>query len=231
MDPQAGNPLEKKIIVTEDGPYFVMGGIPLVRKVQVVSEFGEPLAWKKESGWETGSCYVLCRCGNSHDKPFCDGTHCQAGFDGCETADTGPITARQATLPGSTRFMVRRDQTLCSQSGFCGNRFGTIDQLVLQADDPGVRLQVIAMVELCPSGALTCALEPSGEEIEPDLPQQVAVTTDITSDGAVRGALWVTGGIQVEGSGGQLYEVRNRVTLCCCGRSENKPLCDGKHRE
>ena len=35
----------KKIVVQKDGPYRVCGGIPLVRKVQVVSEYGEPLTW------------------------------------------------------------------------------------------------------------------------------------------------------------------------------------------
>ena len=28
---------------------------------------------------------------------------------------------------------------------------------------------------------------------------------------------------------GEEYEVRNRVTLCRCGRSQNKPFCDGRH--
>ena len=28
---------------------------------------------------------------------------------------------------------------------------------------------------------------------------------------------------------GKNYEVRNRVTLCRCGRSNNKPFCDGSH--
>lgn len=231
MDSQGESTLEKKIVVTEDGPYFVLGGIPLVRKVQVVSAFGEPLAWKMEGAWEMGDCYVLCRCGNSHEKPFCDGTHCQVEFDGRETADTGPSAARQLVLPGSSAIVIRRDQSLCSQSGFCGNRFATIDQLVLQADDPVTLSQLLAMVERCPSGALTCTLEQCDQEIEPDLPAQVAVTTDFTCEGPVPGALWVTGGVPLESSSGQRYELRNRVTLCCCGRSHNKPLCDGKHRE
>lgn len=28
---------------------------------------------------------------------------------------------------------------------------------------------------------------------------------------------------------GRAYEVRNRMTLCRCGRSENKPFCNGAH--
>jgi len=175
MSTEGENPIEKKIIVTEDGPYFVLGGLLLVHKMQVVSEYGEPLAWKTEGARELGECYVLCRCGNSHEKPFCDGTHCKVEFDGRETADTRPKAERQVVLPGSEKIIVRRDESLCSKSGFCGNRLATIDQLVLGADDPNLRSQVIAMVERCPSGALTYALEAGGEQIEPDLPRQVAM--------------------------------------------------------
>lgn len=32
-------------------------------------------------------------------------------------------------------------------------------------------------------------------------------------------------------SDGRPQEARNRVTLCRCGHSGNKPLCDGTHRE
>jgi CDGSH-type Zn-finger protein len=28
---------------------------------------------------------------------------------------------------------------------------------------------------------------------------------------------------------GFAYETRNRVTLCRCGQSQNKPFCDGAH--
>ena len=33
----------QRITVRRDGPYIVRGGIPLVRKKQVMSEHGEPL--------------------------------------------------------------------------------------------------------------------------------------------------------------------------------------------
>ena len=69
------------------------------------------------------------------------------------------------------------------------------------------------------------------QDVEPDLPAQVAITTDITSEGPIEGALWVTGNIPIERADGQPLETRNRVTLCTCGRSKNMPLCDGKHRD
>ena len=45
----------------------------------------------------------------------------------------------------------------------------------------------------------------------------------------VSGPIWVRGGIPVLGADGAAYEVRNRVTLCRCGASTNKPFCDGAH--
>ena len=43
----------------------------------------------------------------------------------------------------------------------------------------------------------------------------------------VKGPIGVRGGFPVESSGGTTYEVRDRAMLCRCGRSMNKPLCDG----
>jgi CDGSH-type Zn-finger protein len=39
----------------------------------------------------------------------------------------------------------------------------------------------------------------------------------------------VRGSITVEAEDGARYEKRNRVTLCRCGASSNKPFCDGSH--
>ena len=116
-------------------------------------------------------------------------------------------------------------------SGFCGFENTGLPELLARAsNDTQVRSLVIAMVERCPSGALTYRLSSDELTIEPDLPQQIAETTEITSDGPITGPLWVTGGIAIERSDGKPFEPRNRVTLCNCGRSGNKPLCDGTHR-
>jgi len=222
---------DKRIVVTEDGPYIVHGSIPLVRKIQVVSEYGEPLAWRMGGVIETPEIYELCRCGQSRFPPFCDVSHALVDFDGAETADTRPTAQRQIDYPGGTGIIVRRDISLCMEAGFCANRFTNIEKMVAHTDDPQVRAQVIAMIERCPSGSYVYAIREGEDDVEPDLPQQIAATTEITSEGPIRGPLWVTGYIPIVRADGQPFETRNRVTLCSCGHSRNKPLCDGTHRE
>ncbi len=211
----------RKITVRPDGPYLVRGGIPLVRKTQVMSEHGEPLTWRKEGVVSTENAYRLCRCGQSSTKPFCDGTHTMVGFDGTETADTGTMASREKIFKGE-KIVVKDDHSLCVHSGFCGNRVTNLWKMMKQSDDTQVRAQIMAMVEKCPSGTLAFALDEESEVIEPDLPEEIAVIPN--------GPLWVSGGIPIERRDGQPLETRNRVTLCRCGASANKPLCDGSHK-
>jgi CDGSH-type Zn-finger protein len=220
----------KGIVVSPDGPYVVHGGIPLVHKTQVVSEHGEPLTWRTGEAFDAPETYDLCRCGQSKFKPFCDVTHCLIDFDGTETADTQLTVERRQIIGGGTGIVVKRDLPLCMESGFCGNRRTNVEEMVPHTGDTQVRAQVMAMIERCPSGSYAYALEEGGDDIEPDLPQQIAVTTEMTSNGPIAGPLWVTGNVPIERADGQPFETRNRVTLCCCGLSKSKPLCDGMHR-
>jgi CDGSH-type Zn-finger protein len=223
------SPSERKIIVLPDGPYKVIGGVPLCRKTQIVSEYGEPLTWRKDEDIPVPETYLLCRCGQSARKPFCDGTHSRIGFKGTERADTAPTASRQIILPG-THIVVKYYGYLCMSSGFCATRNTNIFFLLEDSAEPQVRSLIMAMIERCPSGTYTYSIEEGEPDIEPDLPQQIAVTTEITSAGPIEGPLWVTGYLPVERSDGKPFETRNRVTLCHCGRSSIKPLCDGAHR-
>ena len=221
-----------KIRIQENGPYVVEGDVPLTNKRQIVTEFGEPLAWEKTGDIATTASYELCRCGHTADNPFCDGSHNNIEWDGTETAPTDTNAERREVNPGGKQIVVHRDNALCAAAGFCGTRIASIKRMLAQAapDDTHVRSQVIAMIERCPSGSFTYSIEGQAGDIEPDLPKQVAATTEITSDGPIDGPLWVTGGIPIERADGQPLETRNRVTLCRCGLSANKPLCDGSHR-
>jgi CDGSH-type Zn-finger protein len=204
------------------GPLIVNGEVPLVRKTAVHSEHGEPLAWKTGEPLDTRETYALCRCGDSSDKPFCDGSHVAAGFEGNDTADSSTYSDRANVLGGSG-ITVRDDRSICVHAGFCGNRVTNIWKQVADTDDSLVRLAVINEVEKCPSGAITYCFEGDEADNEADYPTEIAAITD--------GPLWVTGGIAVTTSDGTQLEARTRVTLCRCGASANKPLCDGSHKE
>jgi CDGSH-type Zn-finger protein len=222
----------KKITIIKDGPYHVSGGVPLTHKTQIVSEYGEPLTWKKDWEYEIEKDdYILCRCGKSEKMPFCDGAHKKAGFNGTEQAKTDGPSESQFTYSGGTNLIVKNDPPLCMNSGYCAMDNLDISDLIADSADTKKRSLAIAMVERCPSGTLTYKIHEGEEDIEPDLPQEIAVTTEITSGGPIDGPLWVSGGIPIERADGKPFATRNRVTLCNCGLSTNKPLCDGTHRE
>lgn len=209
--------------VSAHGPYLVTG-LPLVRRRDVVTEHDEPITTEITHRFDTRPTYALCRCGSSANKPFCDGTHSKVDFDGTETAPTSTYDARATTFEG-TRLAMRDDRSICSKAGFCSNRATNVwDAMGGSAtEDTIVRAQVIAMVERCPSGALTYRLEPHADDIEPDLRRTVVVVDD--------GPLHLAGMATVQRSDGKTFETRNRMALCRCGASSSKPLCDGTHRD
>ena len=59
---------EVKITVNGNGPYIVTG------QVTLMDADGNAFPVK-------GTKMALCRCGQSSNKPFCDGTHARNGFD------------------------------------------------------------------------------------------------------------------------------------------------------
>ena len=113
----------------------------------------------------------------------------------------------------------RRD--ICVHAGFCGNEITNVWKAAPKADDGNTRAMVIGMVEKCPSGALT--VEVMGENTEPLLPEAIGVVVDVP--------LFVSGGIPVELTFGSSIETRYRISLCRCGASGSKPLCDGSHAD
>jgi CDGSH-type Zn-finger protein len=217
---------ERKIVVLAGGPYLVYGDVPLVRKKKLVSEDNDALTWEKTEVIDSEDTYALCRCGQSKSKPFCDGTHARIGFEGTETADSRPFVDQQIILEGHG-ISVRRVGSLCMHAAFCVGHVRRIPAMMRDSEDPDIRAHVIGLIEHCPSGSYTYALEDDDDPIEPDLGVAIAVTEE---ERELAGALWVTGGIPIHRADGEPCETRNRVTLCRCGQSQNKPFCDGTHR-
>ena len=218
--PDTGGP---RIRVSKNGPYLVDGPVPVARQTIVTDATGESVAWSETERSERGSC-ALCRCGGSNIKPYCDGTHATIGFDGTETADRAPYDQAATTVDGLELRLMDQFE-LCAEARFCSARGKIWNRVTLDgADSIAV---VVEQSELCPSGRYTAVDIATGLAHEPDLKPSIGVVED--PQAGVSGPLWVRGGIPVVSADGEPYEVRNRVTLCRCGSSKNKPFCDSTH--
>jgi len=216
---------DKRIKISENGPYLVSGGIPLVKLKVITDDLEYPYKWVEESKYPEQESYALCRCGQSKNKPFCDKTHLKVGFDGTEVATTDSYMERAKTLEGPD-LILTDNYDLCSHTAFC-TRAGGIGSLVMRSDDPEAKKTAIEEAANCDSGRLVVWDKETNEPIEGELELSIVVAEE--PDKNVSGALWVRGGIPINSLDGIVYEVRNRVTLCRCGNSFNKPFCDGTH--
>lgn len=215
-----------RIKVSEDGPYLVSGKIPLQEQIIESDNAGDAVAWRAGDQFETPDCCALCRCGQSDNKPFCDGSHTLAGFDGTETAGTEKYLEQPEVTEGPALAMTDVPK-LCAGGRFCDASDGTWS-LVEQSDNPEAAKLAEEQACNCPSGRLTVC-DKAGKAIEPKLTPSIGIVEDKAT--GISGPLWVRGGIPVESADGTAYTVRNRVTLCRCGKSANKPFCDARHNE
>ncbi|MDH6306909.1 CDGSH-type Zn-finger protein [Parabacteroides sp. PF5-5] len=213
----------KKIKVLEDGPYEAMGNIPLnhLRYVPNARKFS--LEYEELEKYETDEIVHLCRCGMSKDKPYCDGSH-NKGFDGTETAPTTTYEEMAKFIEGKQIDLLDAEE-LCAGARFCDTKSGTWN-LVETSNHPDAKRIVKHQTKACPSGRLT-AVNKEGLHLEPKLRKEISALED--PGAGVMGPLWVKGGILIESDAGDPYPTRNRVTLCRCGKSKNKPFCDASH--
>ncbi|HTN44694.1 MAG TPA: CDGSH iron-sulfur domain-containing protein [Nitrospiria bacterium] len=216
-----GGAKETRIRVTEDGPYKVSGADLLAMR-PVKNHAGRPVGWRRGRSIDHDEPYALCRCGRSSNKPFCDGAHAATSFDGTETAERETAGMRRRNFNG--RGLVMTDvKKFCVHAGFCVSEKTEAWDLVRKTTDPAARDKLIGMIRNCPSGRLEYAEPPVDAPVEEPLPREIGIVQN--------GPLYVRGRIVVEGADGRAYEVRNRMTLCRCGASKNKPFCDGSHAE
>ena len=214
-----------RIVIASNGPYLVSGSVPLQVERIATDANGGSWSWESGRAFEPQEKMALCRCGASANKPFCDGSHVAGKFDGTEVAARGPYDALTQTIDGP-KLRLDDIEPLCAFARFCdvGDRIWGI--VPAATDDAAVALATHEATH-CPSGRLV--LRRTGEEapIEPTHPPSIVLVED--PEKASSGPLWVRGGIDVTSMDGTPYETRNRVTLCRCGASANKPFCDGSH--
>jgi len=214
-----------KIKILKNGPYLVTGNVPLSEDIMIIGADGEPERWERGRAFPAAGTFALCRCGATKTPPFCDGSHLRTGFDGTETArkadymsDAEKSEGPELDLTWSARY--------CALARFC-HRAGDAWTLAERSDIPANRELAVRESCDCPSGALVAWDKKTGLPVEPELEPSIGLIENRAS--GLSGPIWVKGGIPVESADGTAYEVRNRVTLCRCGASRNKPFCDGAH--
>ncbi len=217
----------KKVVITKNGPYLVSGNLPLVKEISKIGKEGEPEKWVKGKKYPKQKNCALCRCGESKNKPFCDGTHLQINFKGKETASREKYLNQSEKLSGPDLDLTDAPN-FCSVARFCHLSGGTWKN-VQNSDNPKAKKIAIQTACNCPSGRLVAWNKKTGKAIEPKFKASVSLIED--QQAKVSGPIWLKGGICLESEDGKKYETRNRMTLCRCGKSQNKPFCDGSHLE
>lgn len=219
-------PITYYIIIQKDGPYLVYGKPPINQEIITPNEEGNSWTYKKGSSIENvGEPIALCRCGHSKHKPCCDGTHSYIAWDCKETA------SKELILAGAEKYedmnlVLNDNKKYCAIARFCDAK-KDIWELMEEPYTDKEKEVIKHMAEHCPSGRLILRNQSTGEVYEPNLDPSIGIIEDPIMK--VSGPLWIKGGIKIQSSDGSNYEIRNRVTLCRCGHSSNKPFCDGKH--
>lgn len=169
---------------------------------------------------ENKPIHALCRCGKSKNKPYCDGSHNEAGFDSAAQN----VEERDKVYTYETDgIAVKYNKLLCSHAGECATRAPTVFD---PAKKPWVQFaagdldKLKEVVSACPSGALSLEIEGQSR----DWMRSDAVEILAEKNGPLRVKnVAIETDYWAEGQSAQEY------VLCRCGLSGNKPFCDGSH--
>ena len=189
------------ITVIKNGPYRVENATDL----QDSSGCGLPVR----------PIMLLCRCGASKTKPYCDGSHSGIRFAGDK--DPNRVTGEVNEYVGKGITIVDNTDACCRDRSCITELPQVFETCDPDAADPG---QIISTIRKCPSGALTYKL--GGQHCQ-DFGREPAIIV------VKNGPLKVVGGISLDEETGAKPACPEHYTLCRCGRSRNKPFCDGSH--
>jgi len=208
--------LRPRIVVAENGPYLVTNAAALR------TYLGEPLPAPPQ--------LALCRCGQSVDKPFCDGSHARTSFSGAK--DPKRVRDHRDTYPGA-QLTIFDNRGICQHSGLCTDRLAAVfrtDADPFVAPSGGRMDEIVRAIRDCPSGALSVAIDGIEARDLTDWHAGRQPAIEVSLDGPYR----VTGGIPLaDAAGADIPRAEGssleHYALCRCGQSQNKPFCSGMH--
>src|SRR5580704_11339304 len=154
------NAADARITVSKDGPYLVTGDVPIAEQHIVIDENGESVEWREGKRFEHLQEFKLCRCGQSQNKPFCDGSHKHVGFVGTETTGREPFDELATVMDGPV-LSLKDAEPLCAFARFCDPK-GQVWGLVEHTDEKESRAQFLHEAGHCPAGRLVAVQNDSG---------------------------------------------------------------------
>lgn len=212
------------IQVQKDGPYVIHGAPKLLQVFIEQNETGNSGQYTAGKAFQSEETMYLCRCGHSKNAPFCDGSHVKAGENLTEAFNFTPLLENSTEIDGPTQILTD-NQDYCAFARFCDNGQRVWGEVQLEGQQHEKLTEF--MVNSCPGGRLLVWDAETKQAIENVEEAGIYPIEDPAM--ACSGPLMVRGGVRVESSNGESYEIRNRQALCRCGKSENKPFCNGAH--
>ena len=155
-------------------------------------------------------------------KPHCDGTHAQVSFVG-EREDSNKSEPEYYQGKDITIIF---DRYLCMGAGYCGELeavFGTHNEPKYEPDAAPVE-DIVATIKKCPSGALSYMI---GNDHYKNYYDENKIVVE--KDGPLKCLGKITL-IDDQDSDAFLPDA-DHYTLCRCGGSKKKPVCDGSHEK
>lgn len=215
-----------RITITEEGPYLIYGHPPLAMQHIMPDDNNESWYFQEGLSFSTAAePTALCRCGSSKRAPYCDGSHAGTDWDPELTASAEIHENDVETIEGATIDLLDNAE-FCVFARFCHPN-GDAWELTEHSDTPEARRLAIREASMCPSGRLTARDRQTQQSFEFYFEPSLGLIEDAAIGSS--GGLWVRGGIPIQRATGETYAIRNRVVLCRCGQSANKPYCDGTH--
>ena len=163
---------------------------------------------------------TLCRCGGSHTKPFCDGTHLTNGFNDNKEPDRQPD--KLDTYEGKD-VTIHDNRGVCSHRGHCTDNLPKVFRMKQEPwIDPNEEPteEVARVIHMCPSGALSYTKDGILYK-NIDRESKIIISKNGPYD--------IQGFIVLDDPDNNQPESKEHYTLCRCGHSKNIPFCSGQH--
>src|ERR671914_198021 len=214
-----------KIVLLPNGPYLLIDDMEPKLVENLKNSKGEPLLAIRGVS--------LCRCGDSNNKPFCDGTHGKIGFSSenkkevAENSNGHHIAKDKRKNYVGKRITIHDNRKICSHAAECVNNLPSVFKMNARPwiNPDGAEIEeIIDTIRKCPSGALSYSVDRVEYRDQNERKPMITISED--------GPYHVTGWINLIGDNIQWAEgsSKEHYVLCRCGASNNKPFCDGMHR-